>query len=57
MLARIIDLRNANAAGIAYENRRRIIAAFSEGDTPDDTGRPEVQGMTMWSYPSFVHCT
>lgn len=57
MLARIIDLRNANAAGIAYENRRRIIAAFSEGDTPDDTGRPEVQGMTICSYTSFVHCT
>lgn len=44
MLARVIDLRNANAGGIAYENRRRIIATFSEPGKPDDTGRPEVQG-------------
>lgn len=50
MLARVIDLRNANAAGIAYENRRRIIATFSEGGTPNDTGRPEVQGMTTCYY-------
>ncbi|KAJ3552636.1 hypothetical protein NM688_g4046 [Phlebia brevispora] len=44
MLARIVDLRNANARGIAFENRRRCIAAFSESGKPDDTGRPEVQG-------------
>ncbi|KZP10075.1 S15/NS1 RNA-binding domain-containing protein [Athelia psychrophila] len=43
MLARVIDLRNANAGGIAYENRRRIIAAFSEPGKPEDTGSPEVQ--------------
>jgi small subunit ribosomal protein S15 len=43
--ARVIDLRNANAAGIAYENRRRIITEFSEPENPFDTGRPEVQGM------------
>ncbi|KAI0640207.1 S15/NS1 RNA-binding domain-containing protein [Trametes polyzona] len=42
-LARLVDLRNANARGIAYENRRRIIAAFSEPENPHDTGRPEVQ--------------
>jgi small subunit ribosomal protein S15 len=47
MLARVLDLRNANAAGIAYENRRRIIAAFSEGGTPNDTGRPEVQAALL----------
>ncbi|KAI1790988.1 S15/NS1 RNA-binding domain-containing protein [Ganoderma leucocontextum] len=42
-LARLADLRNANARGIAYENRRRIVAAFSEAENPTDTGRPEVQ--------------
>ncbi|EJF67376.1 S15/NS1 RNA-binding domain-containing protein [Dichomitus squalens LYAD-421 SS1] len=41
--ARLVDLRNANARGIAYENRRRIVAAFSEPENPTDTGRPEVQ--------------
>ena len=44
MLARVISLKNANAKGIAFENRRRIIAAFSEPTNPHDTGRPEVQG-------------
>ncbi|KAI0673915.1 S15/NS1 RNA-binding domain-containing protein [Trametes maxima] len=43
MFAKVVDLRNANARGIAYENRRRIIAAFSEPENPTDTGRPEVQ--------------
>ncbi|RDX50580.1 S15/NS1 RNA-binding domain-containing protein [Lentinus brumalis] len=43
MLARMVDLRNANARGIAFENRRRIVAAFSEPENPTDTGRPEVQ--------------
>ncbi|KAI0778932.1 S15/NS1 RNA-binding domain-containing protein [Trametes elegans] len=43
IFARVVDLRNANAHGIAYENRRRIIAAFSEPENPYDTGRPEVQ--------------
>lgn len=47
MLARVIDLRNANAGGIAYENRKRIIAFFSEPGKPGDTGRPEVQGMKI----------
>ena len=44
MLARVISLKNANAKGIAFENRRRIIAAFSEPPNPHDPGRPEVQG-------------
>ena len=43
--AKVLDLRNANAGGIAYTNRSRIIAAFSGPDNPFDTGRPEVQGM------------
>jgi len=43
LLAKALDLRNANAAGIAFENRRRIIKAFSTPDNPYDTGRTEVQ--------------
>lgn len=31
-LARLVDLRNANAAGIAFENRRRVIEAFCESE-------------------------
>ena len=49
MLARVISLKNANAKGIAFENRRRIVAAFSEPSNPHDPGRPEVQG----AFPSL----
>lgn len=45
MLARLVDLRNANAKGVAYENRRRCIQTFSPTGSPEDTGRPEVQGL------------
>ncbi|KAL1749226.1 hypothetical protein HDZ31DRAFT_79071 [Schizophyllum fasciatum] len=41
--AQLIDLRNTNAAGLAYENRKRIVAAFSDPSKPDDPGRTEVQ--------------
>jgi small subunit ribosomal protein S15 len=44
LLAKALDLRNANAAGIAYENRKRIIEAFSTPENPFDSGRTEVQG-------------
>ncbi len=44
MFAKVVDLRNANAAGIAYENRRRIIIEFSTPENPWDPGRTEVQG-------------
>ena len=44
MFAKVLDLRNANAKGIAYVNRRRIIFAFSTPQNPFDTGRTEVQG-------------
>ena len=44
MFAKVIDLRNANAKGIAYVNRRRIIHAFSTPENSFDTGRTEVQG-------------
>ncbi|KAI0701159.1 S15/NS1 RNA-binding domain-containing protein [Cytidiella melzeri] len=47
MLARIVDLRNANAKGIAFENRRRCVEAFSEDGNPNDTGRPEVQAAIL----------
>lgn len=42
--AQLVDLRNANARGIAFENRRRIIEAFSPSGSPADSGYPEVQG-------------
>ena len=44
MLAKLMDLRNANAGGFNYENRKRIIMAFSGKENSFDTGRPEVQG-------------
>jgi small subunit ribosomal protein S15 len=40
----LVGLPNANAAGIPFENRSRVIAAFSELGKPNDTGRTEVQG-------------
>ena len=50
MVAKLVDLRNANAAGIAFENRRRVVEAFSEPGKPGDTGRTEVQGAFRSSY-------
>ena len=52
VLARLVDLRNANAAGIAFENRRRVIEAFSEPGKPNDTGRTEVQGARSFFFSS-----
>jgi small subunit ribosomal protein S15 len=49
-MAALVDLRNANAAGIAFENRRRVIDAFSEPGKPNDTGRTEVQGAYLLSF-------
>lgn len=52
---KLLDLRNANAGGIAYENRRRIITAFSTPANPFDPGRSEVQGMPIFgNYPTSV---
>ena len=42
--AQLVDLRNANAKGIAFENRRRIIETFSPTGKATDSGYPEVQG-------------
>jgi len=44
---KFLDLRNANAGGIAYENRRRIIEAFSGSENPFDPGRSEVQAALL----------
>ncbi|KAF8634921.1 hypothetical protein AX15_000661 [Amanita polypyramis BW_CC] len=45
--AKVVDLRNANAEGIAYENRRRIILAFSGSESPYDPGKAEVQAALL----------
>ncbi|KAJ6502396.1 hypothetical protein C8R45DRAFT_976502 [Mycena sanguinolenta] len=45
--ARVIDLRNADAGGISYENRRRIVLAFSSPENPVDPGRTEVQAAIL----------
>lgn len=51
-MARLLDLKNADAGGIAFENRRRIVAAFGESGKKNDTGRTEVQG-TSPLYPTY----
>lgn len=53
IFAAVVDLRNANAGGIAFENRRRIVAAFSRPGKPGDTGLPEVQG----TFPLAMMCS
>ncbi|KII94305.1 hypothetical protein PLICRDRAFT_50284 [Plicaturopsis crispa FD-325 SS-3] len=45
--AKLLDLRNANAGGLAYENRRRCVALFSTPSKPHDPGRPEVQAAIL----------
>ncbi|KAF9469535.1 hypothetical protein BDZ94DRAFT_1151100, partial [Collybia nuda] len=45
--AKLLDLRNASAGGIAYENRRRIITAFSGRENRFDPGRSEVQAALL----------
>ncbi|RDB28541.1 30S ribosomal protein S15 [Hypsizygus marmoreus] len=47
LFAKLLDLRNASAGGIAYENRRRIITAFSTPQNPFDPGRSEVQAALL----------
>lgn len=56
VLAKVVDLRNANAAGIAFENRRRVIEAFSEPGKPNDSGRTEVQGALVVCLHPFQSC-
>ena len=49
--AKVLDLRNANSAGIGFVNRQRIVKAFSTAENPFDPGRTEVQG----TQPDQVH--
>lgn len=49
-MARLLDLKNADAGGVAFENRRRIVEAFGEPGKKNDTGRTEVQG----TYPLYL---
>ncbi|KZT22641.1 S15/NS1 RNA-binding domain-containing protein [Neolentinus lepideus HHB14362 ss-1] len=58
-LGRLMDLRNANAAGLAFENRKRVVEAFSEPSKPGDSGRPEVQAaiLTMKIRNLWSHLT
>ncbi|KAF8314425.1 hypothetical protein DL93DRAFT_2080039, partial [Clavulina sp. PMI_390] len=65
-MARVMHLSNASAGGIAFENRKRIIKAFSSAQKPNDSGRAEVQAALftlrirdMWSHmqqaPRDIH--
>ncbi|KAJ3780296.1 hypothetical protein GGU10DRAFT_369686 [Lentinula aff. detonsa] len=45
--AKVLDLRNADSDGIAYENKRRIIVAFSTLENQFDPGRTEVQAAIL----------
>ena len=43
-LVRLVDLWNANAVGVTFENRRRVVEEFSENDmgrTEVHQGKPE----------------
>ncbi|KDQ62854.1 hypothetical protein JAAARDRAFT_28830 [Jaapia argillacea MUCL 33604] len=57
--AKLIDLKNANAKGIAFENRKRVVAAFSTPENPCDPGRSEVQAaqITMKIRALWEHLT
>ncbi|KAJ3709879.1 hypothetical protein DFJ43DRAFT_1009440, partial [Lentinula guzmanii] len=50
--AKVLNLRNADSDGIAYENKRRIIVAFSTLENQFDPGRTEVQG----AVPTINNC-
>jgi small subunit ribosomal protein S15 len=43
MFAKVVDLCDVNSKGLAFENRRRCVQAFSLPGKPTDTGCPEVQ--------------
>jgi small subunit ribosomal protein S15 len=46
-LGRVLDLKNANSRGLLFENKKRILSAFSEPENPHDPGRPEVKGRPL----------
>ncbi|EPQ60025.1 mitochondrial ribosomal protein S15 [Gloeophyllum trabeum ATCC 11539] len=58
-MASLLDLRNTNAAGLAFENRKRVVQAFSDPRKPNDPGRPEVQAalLTMKIRNLWSHLT
>jgi len=41
IFAKVVDLRNTNSKGLAFENRRHYVQAFSLPGKPNDIGRPE----------------
>ena len=41
IFAKVVDLRNTNSKGLAFENRRRYVQAFSLPGKLNDTGHPE----------------
>ncbi|PVG02945.1 hypothetical protein CPB86DRAFT_749929 [Serendipita vermifera] len=46
-LGRVLDLKNASSRGLLFENKKRIVAAFSEPENPHDPGRPEVKAALL----------
>jgi small subunit ribosomal protein S15 len=52
VMARMVDLRNANAAGVAFENRRRVVEAFSEPGKLNGT-EVQVRPGVLLDYPLF----
>jgi small subunit ribosomal protein S15 len=53
VFARMTHLRNSNADDLAFENRMRIVRAFSPPSKPPSPGLPEVQG--AFQYPPPIH--
>ncbi|VDB86274.1 unnamed protein product [Peniophora sp. CBMAI 1063] len=46
-MAKLVDLRNANARGVAFENRRRIVRAFAGEGRSYNPGLPECQAALL----------
>ena len=44
---RLLDIRNASAKGLEFENKKRIVEAFSTQGKVNDPGLPEVQGSPL----------
>ena len=51
--AKMVDLHNANARGITYENKRRIVLQFSGPENSFDPVRAEVQGEIVFFNLSY----
>jgi small subunit ribosomal protein S15 len=50
---RLLDIKNASAQGLEFENKKRIVAAFSTQGKEHDPGLQEVQGMCT-PFPSVA---